>query len=199
MPYTDKQKNKEYGAKYYLEHKDVHKEASRKWYLENKERVNAFAKSKYIPHPLPRITKTEEQRKDYMRQWYIANKGKNKEKVALYRREYESKKKKEDVQYKLKCNLRSRLYSALKNNQKSGSAIKDLGCNIQELKSHIEVLFKDGMSWKNWTNNGWHIDHKKPLSSFNLSQREEFLKAVNFKNLQPMWATDNIIKSNKII
>ena len=45
--------------------------------------------------------------------------------------------------------LRGRLSSAIKNNQKAGSAVSDLGCTIDELKSQLESQFTEGMSWDN--------------------------------------------------
>ena len=55
------------------------------------------------------------------------------------------------------------------------------------------------MSWSNHGVWGWHIDHIIPLSSFNLRKKEEQKKAFNYKNLQPLWAEDNLSKGNKII
>jgi hypothetical protein len=84
---------------------------------------------------------------------------------------------------------------ALKRGTKTGSAVSDLGCSIEELKKYIETKFLEGMTWENYGK--WHIDHIIPLSKFNLSDREELLKAVNYTNLQPLWAEDNMKKSNK--
>lgn len=103
-----------------------------------------------------------------------------------------------NIQFKLAHLLRGRIWKAIKNNQKTGSAVKDLGCSIQELKVYLESKFTEGMNWDNWSNNGWHIDHIIPLASFDLTNREEFLKACHYTNLQPLWAKDNILKSNKI-
>jgi hypothetical protein len=64
------------------------------------------------------------------------------------------------------------LRTALKNNSKRGSAVKDLGCSIEELKIYLESKFLPGMSWDNWSPDGWHIDHIKPLSKFDLTDRE---------------------------
>lgn len=88
---------------------------------------------------------------------------------------------------------------AIKVNAKSGSAVRDLGCSVDFLKTYLESLFQSGMSWDNWTLNGWHIDHISPLSSFNLSNRDELLKACHYTNLQPLWAKDNLAKSNSTI
>jgi len=93
--------------------------------------------------------------------------------------------------------LRCRIYQAIRNDWKVGSAVKDLGCSIYDLKIHLENKFTKGMSWDNIGK--WHIDHVKPLSSFDLSYRKQFLEACNYINLQPLWAVDNLKKGNKII
>ncbi len=144
--------------------------------------------------------------KAYKKAYREANKDRIKEKDKIY---YESNKDKifsyyknrlkTDIQYKLRHNLRARLKLAINNNQKIGSAVKDLGCTIPELKTYLESKFQSGMTWDNWTIDGWHIDHIKPLVSFDLTDRQQFLEACHYTNLQPMWATDNIIKSDKIL
>lgn len=112
---------------------------------------------------------------------------------------YQNNRKKIDIQFRLACNLRARINTAIVRGYKSGSAIRDLGCTIQELKFYIEGQFKDGMTWNNWSRDGWHIDHKIPLAFFDLTDRDQFLQAVHYTNLQPMWAIENIKKSKKII
>lgn len=124
----------------------------------------------------------------------IPHKSKSKE----YRKLYIKLRMVRDIQFKLKVKLRSRLSDAIKNNYKSGSAIRDLGCSVEKFKLWLEMLWADGMSWDNYGKDGWVIDHVKPLSSFNLDNKSEFLKACHFSNLQPLWAKDNLIKSDKI-
>ena len=65
-----------------------------------------------------------------------------------------------------------------------------LGCSYDEFKKHLELQFKTGM---NWSNHGeWHIDHIKPLY---LGKTElELTQLCNYKNLQPLWAKENLIK-----
>ncbi len=58
---------------------------------------------------------------------------------------------------------------------------------------------KDTMTWDNYGLYGWHIDHIKPLASFDLTDREQFLEACHYTNLQPLWAEENLSKGNKII
>ena len=92
-----------------------------------------------------------------------------------------------------------RLNTALNGNYKSGSAVKNLGCTIEQLKQHLESKFQPEMSWDNWTTDGWHIDHIKPLASFDLTDKNQLLEACHYTNLQPMWAKDNLSKSDKIL
>lgn len=103
-----------------------------------------------------------------------------------------------DVEFKLRHTLRNRMNKALRSQWKSGSFVRDLGCSISEFKAHIESLFKPGMSWDNHSITGWHLDHIIPLSSFNLSNYEDFKKAAHYTNLQPLWYKENIVKRNRI-
>ena len=102
-----------------------------------------------------------------------------------------------DINYRLRKLLRSRLNSAIVNG-KSGSAVKDLGCSIEELKIYIESKFQEGMSWNNHSKHGWHIDHVVPLSHFDLANPSELKKACHYTNLQPLWAFDNLSKGDKV-
>ena len=63
---------------------------------------------------------------------------------------------------------------------------------------YIEKQFRPGMSWANWGNRTWHLDHKKPLDSFDLTDEIQFQAACHFSNYQPLWATENLQKHNKL-
>ena len=129
--------------------------------------------------------------------WFQCNKSK--------RNAYERNMRYTNINYKIKKILRNRLHDALKNSYKCGSAVRDLGCSINELKQYLEKMFYnnprtgESMSWENYGFYGWHIDHIVPLSSFNLTDREQFLKAVHYTNLQPLWMKENLSKGDKII
>jgi len=51
------------------------------------------------------------------------------------------------------------------------------------------------MSWENYGD--WHIDHIIPISS--AKNNDEVYKLNHYTNFQPLWALDNMKKSNKII
>jgi len=126
---------------------------------------------------------------------------KNKAKINAKKTIYKANKNNSDLLFKLKNNLRSRFNKAFSKNYKNGSAIKELGCSINELKLYLESKFKEGMSWGNYgkfkkDSSTWNIDHIRPLSHFNLNDPEEVKKACHFTNLQPLWAKENLIKSN---
>jgi hypothetical protein len=99
-----------------------------------------------------------------------------------------------DDNFRLTCVLRSRLNAAIKSSAKSGSAVKNLGCSIEELKLHLESKFDDKMAWSNYGRFGWHIDHREPLTGFDLSDPDQLKDACHYTNLQPLWWRENIIK-----
>ena len=104
---------------------------------------------------------------------------------------------KDDPLYRLERNLRKRLAMAIKKNSKAGSAVKDLGCSVAEFKKYLESKFEPGMTWGNYGKYGWHIDHIKPLSKFNLTDPKEIKQACHYLNMQPMWWQDNLSKGDK--
>jgi hypothetical protein len=109
--------------------------------------------------------------------------------------EYALNKRRNDPKEKMISLLRTRLLSALKRNEKKGSAVRNLGCSVEFFMEYIQNKFTDGMTWEN--HGKWHLDHIRPLSSFDLSNIEDIKLACNYNNLQPLWASDNYKKSNK--
>lgn len=135
---------------------------------------------------------------------------KNREKIKKYKQanilefnkvqnSYRKKRKQEDLNYKLATNLRSRINRVLKGEIKAGSSVNDLGCSVEDFIRYLEERFykrSNGqlMDWANYGREGWHIDHVKPLTSFDLSNREQFLQACHYTNMQPLWVEDNLAK-----
>lgn len=119
----------------------------------------------------------------------------NKPKVREARKTYQKNRIKTDIKYKLIRNLRNRLYYALEKTswKKNTHFYQYIGCSLEELKLHIEKQFLPNMSWENYGK--WHIDHIKALSKANTEQ--ELYSLCHYTNLQPLWAEDNLSKSNK--
>ncbi|MDC1300005.1 hypothetical protein N8Z24_00705 [bacterium] len=133
----------------------------------------------------------------------LAEKRQSKE-YKKYMSEYIKNKTKKDINFRLMSRLRSRITKVLRGEIKPASVSKELGCSIEELKSHLESRFYmcsstgEKMTWDNYGYRSWHIDHIIPLSSFDLTDKEQFKKAVHYSNLQPLWAEDNYSKGSKI-
>lgn len=93
-------------------------------------------------------------------------------------------------------NLRSRIYTALRNNgfKKTGKSKELFGCEWDQFKAHIESRFKLGMSWRN---HGvfWHIDHIRPLARYDLSDATQQRQAFHYTNCQPLWIEENLRKN----
>ena len=118
-----------------------------------------------------------------------------KEQKIKNRNKYEKLKKRNNILYKIVCNLRSTVSKTIARNKRSASTMKLVGCIIPKLKQHLEKQFKIGMSWENYGK--WHVDHIRPCCSFDLSKPEEQKKCFNYTNLQPLWAEENLRKSDK--
>ena len=106
---------------------------------------------------------------------------------------------KQDGQFKIRKNIRDRMRSAMQGKSKSKNTMELLGCTIEELKTHLEKQFTHGMNWDNYGKKGWHIDHILPCASFDLTDPEQQRKCFHYTNLQPLWATDNYKKKDKIV
>ena len=117
---------------------------------------------------------------------------------AEYQKLYEKERRKLDPIYKLTGNIRTRLnqFYKAKNISKTNPTFIMVGCTPEFLKKYLEKQFEPGMTWRNHTYYGWHIDHIIPLSSVKTSK--EIYKLCHYTNLRPMWGIDNIKKGNKI-
>ena len=100
---------------------------------------------------------------------------------------------KTDPKYKLNHRMRCAVKQCL-NGNKDGSWKELVGYSVDELKRHLEKLFQPDMTWENLGK--WHIDHKIPISAFNFTKPEhlDFKRCWALKNLQPMWAEENLSK-----
>jgi hypothetical protein len=96
---------------------------------------------------------------------------------------------------RLRKRVMSRIWSAMKRNRvNSRGSFSLVGCSVGFLRSYIEGKFEKGMTWQNYGE--WHVDHIRPCASFDLNDKEQVLQCFNWRNLQPMWASENISKGS---
>ena len=157
-------------------------------YVSNRDEILQKQKESYLLHREEKIKNSK--------RWAVKNPERNRAlKRDINRNRYQT-----DVNYRLSSNLRSRLHKLTSGLVRAGSAIRDLGCTIEEFCSYLMSRFRPGMSWANYGSGPgrWNIDHEIPLAAFDLTNREQFLKACHYSNLQPMWASENFSKSDKM-
>jgi hypothetical protein len=115
-----------------------------------------------------------------------------------YHAKYKKQRRENDIEFYLTEKLRNRLYSVIKGFSKSSSTLDLLGCSLEQLRSHIESQFTEGMSWDKFGFYGIHIDHIIPCASFDMSDPEQQRQCFHYKNLQPLWWRDNLKKGDKM-
>lgn len=181
--------------KRYLKTKDTEVKNRKKYYAKNKETILSYCKTWSL--------KNKERKKETSKKW----RNLNPEKVRKYCRNYRKRNRQKinEKQRILLATPMGRLKNALRCASKriayySGAkkrfpTIKFLGCSFAHAKQHIESQFKDGMNWGNFGE--WHIDHIRPLASFDLTDATQQLMAGHYTNLQPLWAAENMSKGAK--
>lgn len=157
---------------------------NKKYYKQNQNEICQKYRDNYVNNPQKYLDKNKK--------WVF----KNKDKVNEYRKQWQKDKWRNDIDYRIKCLLRGRLYKALTKGTKYTSVIELLGCSIDELKIYLSSKFTEGMTWDNYGK--WHIDHIKPCISFDLTKKLEQQKCFHYSNLQPLWAKDNLVKSTRL-
>jgi len=198
---------KEYSAKYQQEHKKELSFARNERKKKDIEKRRADNRESYQRNKEVRLAKHKE--------WH----DKNPEKVEYYVKKnrvlkgfdvkpkkagktIEEKREAYNLAYRININakiariLRSRTRTALKRNAtpKKWSAVSELGCSIEFCREHIESLFREGMSWENHGLKTWHLDHKIPLSAFNLQDEIEYKIACHYTNIRPLFSKENLEK-----
>jgi len=189
--------DKEYKAKrkeYYRLNIDEIKRKDKESRLRNKDKINANAKAR--------------REKNLERYREIAKKSRLKH-IVRRRKEvvaYDKKRYQNDPEYKMVKNIRRRVLLGLKDADitKNKPTLELLQAESwPQVHQWIESKFEEGMSWSNHgaikgnDKDKWHIDHKKPLASFNLSDPEQLKEAFHYQNLQPLWGPHNLSKGKK--
>jgi len=185
---------------YYIQNKEKVSAYHIEYNKKNKAKKSLYHKAHYAKNRLKKLTyrrKYVEKNKDkVLASARISNKKnflKTKDRIYKYRNQRYAT----NIQCKISDLLRKRFRHALRGNVKSKSAIKLLGCSIEDFKNHIASKFKPGMSWQNHGKTTWHIDHIRPCSSFNLADPEQQRECFHHTNMQPLFAFENHSKNNR--
>ncbi len=192
---------KEYGKKWRIANFEKAKECHRQWKSENVERAAKTLQIWRTTHP--------DKAREYRRRWKIANPEKVREQLRRSRaanpertkeKNYRANRKRYSTPVgKLNKSIAVGIYRSLIRGSKAGRHWEELvDFTGEQLKRHLEKRFQEGMTWDNYGK--WHIDHKNPLTAFNFETPGDvdFRRCWRLKNLQPMWAADNIRKYNKL-
>ena len=117
-----------------------------------------------------------------------------------YKSAWQAAKKKSDPQFAALLTMRklvARMCERIKASRKEqGRTTQVLGYSAIQFRDHIARQFLPGMTWAN--HGEWHVDHIYPLSGFDLSQPSERAAANSLGNLRPLWAIDNMKKSDEV-
>jgi len=212
---NNKEKVAEYNKKYKEENKEKIKEEAKKYREINKEKQAEYIKEYY--------ENNKEKIKERVKYWCEDNKDKiieyrkqyreeNKEKIAEHMKEYREENKcdhNKERRFCKICNLNMYLVNLNRGNinrvlksssqNKTKSSIDYLGCDtdyfINYFKKKMDLWNENNEIKMNWDN--IHLDHIKPVSSFNLDDENEFNNCCNYTNFQPLLIEDNLRKNNK--
>jgi hypothetical protein len=189
--------NKDRFKRWREDNKQSISEKNKQYYKENKEAIKQYQQDNREV-----ILKRKKQynlaTKETRRQYNQFNKEARK-KYYLANYKYVQNKIKTDPIFKFKKMVRSLISNSFKRStnkfKKSSKTEQILGCTIEQFRDYIQSKFKKGMSFDN--HGQWHLDHIIPLSS--ALTKEEIVNLNYYTNFQPLWAHENLSKSDKII
>ena len=166
---------------YFLQSTEKARKQKQTHYLLNKEKYLETAKNRY------------QENKETLVKKACAYQKNNLKKIIAQRKERTELDKVYAIKERVRCLIKQSLRKM--NYTKKSKTFEILGCTPEEFKKHIEKQFLKAMSWEN--RHDWHLDHIVPISL--AKNEQEVIKLNHFTNFRPMWATDNISKSNKNI
>ncbi len=194
-----KQRKKEY----YENNREKVLEKNKEWRENNPDYNKEYLKNYYQQNRSKLLEKSKQWKKDnpnymsdYMKKYKKDNKARfveygKSDKYKEWKNEYT---KKHREKYPHIYAWRTILNNTIKRfgTSKEDTTNNLLGYSAEQLKLRLECQFKDGICWENYGE--WHIDHKKPVSSFPPDTDMSIVNALS--NLQPLWAYDNLSKGN---
>lgn len=110
-----------------------------------------------------------------------------------YKNKYVAQREIRDPEFRMQRRLRASLCRFVRREVRDVKLMRWLGCDWSTFRSHLQAMFKDGMTFENYGN--WQVDHICPIYAF--TQRE-LRYCWFYKNLRPMWKRKNLEKSYEI-
>lgn len=145
--------------------------------------------------------------RELARRWVATNQSKHRESVKEAQRRYRStphgkaaiRRRQAEPKIRLERNISRGVHRGLVDGKSGRRTFDMLDFTPEQLRAHLERQFLPGMTWENY-GPVWHVDHKVPLSAHNYSTPDhaDFKRAWALSNLQPLWASDNRVKSKKL-
>lgn len=190
--------------------KSCHKIMRDQNYQDNKEKILARQKQYKIENPdkvKSYIWNQPQKKSEYNKEYRLENRDKlnencrqyhkkNFETLKIKKKKYIKERLKNDPAFKLRKNTARRIIYALQGIDKSDFTLNLLGCSCEFFREYIEKQFTQDMSWDNYGNHGWNLDHIIPVSHFNLLDPEQQKKAFHHTNCRPLWATTKIARQH---
>lgn len=144
------------------------------------------------------------ERRIKVRGWLDRMRSERPAEYAEYRKSQSAKEKfrrATNPQRRIACALRTKVYKAIRLQQggnKSANTETLTGCSIEDFMSHLESMWKPGMSWSNFGRGvgKWTLDHTQPCASVDLTDPENQKKVFHYSNIEPMWFVDNCSKNS---
>ena len=206
IEYRSKHKNQilEYSKKYFK----LNKEAVKEYQKNNKEKIKINTQ-KWQHNNKEYFKKYREKNEEKIKAYSLKYSKENKEKIKEYnekniekirenKRRYQEKNK-TNINYIIKKRLRERVRVLLKKQSRNKHTIELLGCDIDIFKTYFKNKFINGMTWDKFMNGEIHIDHIIPCCKFNLINENQQNQCFHYRNLQPLWAKDNLSKGGELI
>jgi hypothetical protein len=181
---ANKEAKAEYDRRYCSKNKERRAERNKLYRQENSESISEKDKLRYQKNKVAKAARA----KAYYQE--------NKEVLRKHRTKYMRERRQNDPVFRLISNKRRHMHALLKGNSKSASTLEVLGCSVEYYVAHLEAQFTEGMHMGNYGE--WHQDHIIPASVFDQTDPEQFAQCWHYSNFQPLWAEDNIRKSDTI-
>lgn len=136
------------------------------------------------------LLRTKKYREEKGTEWIRESNKKSYQKHKHKRFQYYRDRRKNDLEFRIIQNLRTRIWNAVNDYQykKKDKTIEELGCSIQDFFVYLGQQFTTDMNWDNY-GVYWEIDHTIPLSKGG---------SFHYTNTKPMTISANRSKGNRI-